>query len=303
MKTERKGEFKMINIIESGVNGLRDPFVLVENGKYYMYGSGWIAYKSDGDLRNWEKIQSDLVVVPDNYEKNKWAPEVHKYKGKFYMFTTYFSSQTNHRGCTIMESDSPEGVFREITNGHITPHDWNCIDGTLYIDEKEHPWMVFVHEWTCTDDGVGRMAAARLSDDLTHFISEPIELFRADSPAWTNDRVTDGCFMYRTAEGRLLMIWSNFDSSGNYCVGVAHSKNGKMDGEWVQEQRLFFKELSGKHDGGHGMIFMGLNGQKYLSVHSPNTPTEDGRKEQPIFIPVAEKNGTLVCEETDLPQL
>ena len=115
------------------------------------------------------------------------------------------------------------------------------------------------------------------------------------SPEWTNDRVTDGCFMYRTAEGRLLMIWSNFDYNGNYCVGIAHSENGKIDGKLIQEQRLFSKELSGKYEGGHGMIFTGINGQKYLSVHSPNFPTEDGRKEQPIFIPAAEKNDTLVC--------
>ena len=291
-----------ISIIKSNVESLRDPFVLVENEKYYMYGGSeyegeWIAYKSEGDLTRWEKIDHKIVEEPPNLLKNRWAPEVHKYNGRFYMFTTYFSSNTNHGGCTVMVSDSPEGVFKEITNGHITPHDWDCIDGTLYIDENGQPWMVFVHEWTCTDDGIGRMAAAKMSEDLTHFISEPIELFRADAPSWANNRVTDGCFMYKTADGRLLMIWSNFDINGCYCVGIAHSENGKIDGKWIQEERIFSKEISGKYDGGHGMIFTGLDGQKYLSVHSPNSPTEDGRREQPIFIPIAEKNGTLVCCE------
>ena len=290
----------MLNVTESGINGLRDPFVLVEDGKYYIYGGEndeWTAYKSEGDLTRWEKTEHKIAEDPPNLLKNRWAPEVHKYKGRFYMLTTYFSSATNHRGCTVMRADSPEGVFKEITNGHITPHDWDCIDGTLYIDEEGQPWMVFAHEWTCTDDGVGRMAAAKMSEDLTHFISEPIELFRADAPDWTNNRVTDGCFMYRTADGGLLMIWSNFDINGCYCVGIAHSENGKIDGKWVQERRLLSKELLGEHDGGHGMIFTGLDGQKYLSVHSPNSPTEDGRREQPIFIRIAEKNGTLVCSE------
>ena len=115
------------NTIKINVNKLRDPFVLAENGVYYMFAS-------------------------------------------------YYSSKTNHRGCAILKSKSPEGPFNELTNGHITPSDWDAIDGTLYVDEDNQPWMVFVREWTSTEDKIGRMAAARLSEDLTHFISEPIEL-------------------------------------------------------------------------------------------------------------------------------
>ena len=63
----------------------------------------------------------------------------------------------------------------------------------------------------------------------------------------------------------------------------------------IQKQRLFSKEPSEKYEGRHGMIFTGINEQKYLSVHSPNSRSENGRKEQPIFMPVAEKNDTLVC--------
>lgn len=286
-----------IGITESNVERLRDPFVLVENGKYYMYGSGWIAYKSDGNLTKWERLENELVIAPSDFEKNRWAPEVHKYKGEYYMFTTYYSSVTKHRGCTILKSCSPEGPFRQISAGHVTPADWDSIDGTFFIDSEGQNWMIFVHEWTSTFDGIGTMAAAKLSDDLTHFISEPIELFRADDPKWANNRVTDGCYMYTTGGGGLLMIWSNFEGDENYCVGIAHSENGRVDGKWVQEERLLFsKEISGKYDGGHGMIFTGLDGKKYLSIHSPQKITEKGEKEKPVFIPITERNGSIECE-------
>lgn len=36
--------------IETNIEKLRDPFVLAERGEYYMYGSGWVCYKSNGDL-------------------------------------------------------------------------------------------------------------------------------------------------------------------------------------------------------------------------------------------------------------
>ena len=139
------------------------------------------------------------------------------------------------------------------------------------------------------------MAAAKLSDDLTHFISEPVELFRADDPFWSKAQVTDGCWMYRTEDGQLLMIWSNSDKDG-YCVGIARSKNGKIDGEWTHDSDLLYsKGLQGKYDGGHGMIFYDRDGQMYLSIHSPNKIIGD-RKETPVFLPIREQNGTLVWQ-------
>lgn len=285
-----------VNPIESNVKKLRDPFVLAENNTYYMYGSGWVVYKSNGDLTKWEKLEKELVVTPPTCVADKWAPEVHKYNGAYYMFTTYYSSETNRRGCTILKSASPEGPFEEITNGHITPSEWDCIDGTLYIDEENQPWMIFVHEWVSTDDNVGRMAVAKLSEDFTHFISEPIEMFRADEPEWAVNGVTDGPFMYTTKEKNLLMIWSNFDKYG-YCTAIVRSDNGKVDGNWIHDEKLLFsKNISQTYDGGHAMIFTAFDGVKYLSLHSPNQEV-DGRKEQPIFVPICEQDGNLILKK------
>ena len=281
---------------------IRDPFVILKDGKYYMYGTraanfgketgGFDVYVSD-DLENW----SDPIPCFDSnaYGLNRsvnWAPEVHEYNGAYYMFTTYKAKSTGRRGCVIMKSDSPEGPFKMITDGHITPKDWDAIDGTLYIDPDGQPWMVFVHEWTSTPNGIGTFAAAKLSEDLTHFISEPMELFAANEPAWATSQVTDGCWMYTTEEGELLMIWSNFEPAG-YTVAISRSSNGRLDGEWIHEESLLYSEnYTGVHDGGHGMIFTDLNGQMYLSIHSPNDDT-DARKATPTFIPIVEKNGTL----------
>lgn len=285
--------------IISNIPKLRDPFVLVVGDTYYVYGSEWLCYKSKGDLKSWERVDKEIVVTPLTYVKQNWAPEVHVYNGAYYMFTTYYSSAIDHRGCTILRSDSPEGPFVEITNGTVTPKNWDCIDGTLYIAPDGQPWMVFVHEWTCMPDKVGTMAAAKLSADLAHFISEPIELFRADAPEWATDGVTDGCFLYTCADGTLLMLWSNFCAEG-YCEAIARSDNGKIDGTWSQnKERLYLRSASGTpYDGGHGMIFTGLDGKKYLSLHSPNAPIDE-RMETPIFIEVREENGTLTCVSED----
>ena len=283
-------------LIVSSIPQLRDPCILVENGVYYAYGTGWVCWKNtSGHLTTGWQSLGMVAQIPPHADTNYWAPEVHKYNGAYYMFTTYHSTETGHRGCTIMRADRPEGPFVEITNGQITPHDWDAIDGTFYVDPDGQPWMIFVHEWTSTDDGVGRMAAAKLSDDLTHFISEPVELFRADDPAWSKGNVTDGCWMYRCEDGQLLMLWSNWDSAG-YCVGIARSADGRVDGNWTQDKELLYsKSMTGEYDGGHGMLFTDTDGQMYLSIHSPNSASA-GRKETPVFIPVREENGKIIWD-------
>ena len=220
---------------------------------------------------------------------------MHLYNGAFYLLATYYSSKTQHRGATILRADSPEGPFVEITDGTLTPDQWDCIDATLYIDPDEQPWLVFVHEWTCTPDHVGTMAAAKLSSDLTRLISEPVELFRGDEPAWATGKITDGCFMYTTRAGRLLMLWSNF-GEGGYCEAIARSDNGRLDGKWRHEEKpLFARGMAGDFDGGHGMIFTDADGQSYLCLHAPNSPTPE-RREMPILIPVHEEGDTLACD-------
>ncbi len=294
-----KGTCQMKDALVSvGIDRLRDPSVLVVDGTYYAYGTGWECYKNTltrTELYDtWTQVPN-IVVEPGDVAGDRWAPEVHLYNGAYYMFTTYRSTKTGHRGCTVFKSDSPEGPFVNISNGHITPTDRDAIDGTLYVDPDGQPWMIYVGEWTGTDDGIGRMMAAKLSNDLSRFVSTPIELFRADDASWCRSQVTDGCWMYRTEDGQLLMLWSSSDDYG-YCVGIARSVSGKVEGPWTHDKELLYsKWMTAKYDGGHGMLFTAPDGQLYLSIHSPNA-AQGTRKEKPVFIPVREEKGTLVWD-------
>lgn len=278
--------FKDINI--------RDPFVLPYDGKYYLYGTrgatAWTAafgvdvYVSD-DLQTWSDPHECFTVTPDFWaNKEVWAPEVHIYKDKFYMFVS-LRSDTRNRGTQILRSDSPIGPFLPFTDDAITPKEWLALDGTFYTDKKGDPYIVFCHEWVQVTDG--EICAMKLSDDLSHPVGEPIILFRASEPFWADKNrdmfVTDGPFMYRTKCGNLLMIWSTFTQTG-YVQAVAHSDNGDIDGKWIHEKPLFEK------DGGHGMIFDDFSGEKHLILHSPN----DNPLERPVLFNLKEENGTLV---------
>lgn len=272
---------------------IRDPFVLKEDGKYYLYGTrgetawtkaeGLDVYVSD-DLENWSEPH-ECFSVPENFwgEKEIWAPEVHKYNGSYYMFASFYSDKRS-RATQILKSDTPMGPFLPFTDDAITPVGWTCLDGTFYVDKNGDPYIVFCREWVQVTDG--EIHAMKLTKDLTAAAGEPKLLFSASQPEWadkTRDMfVTDGPFLYRTSEGRLLMIWSTFTPSG-YVQAIAYSDNGEIDGNWLHEKPMFDK------DGGHGMIFEDYNGQKHLILHSPN----ENPLERPIMFDIVEKDGTL----------
>ena len=289
------------HIITTGVS-LRDPCIMIEDGTYYMYGTGWKLYKNSGtDLTaGWEGPIS-CVEEPADKDNNPWAPEVYHLKelGGYYMFTTYHSSVTGHRGVAVFRSETPEGPFKLHSGGHVTPADWDCIDGTLYFDKAGTPWMVFVREWTGTPDNVGRMDVAQLSADLTHFVSEPKELFTAASANWCSAQVTDGPWLYNAKDGSLLMIWSNFEADNCYAVGLAKSASGRVNGSWSQLDRMVYSaSVASSYDGGHGMIFTAPDGQLYMSLHSPNSPSGE-RKTLAVFIPLIEDSGYIMWKVYD----
>jgi len=274
-------------IKRSDIN-IRDPFVLVHEGKYYMYGTrgpecwgkgtGLDCYVSV-DLENFEDPVEVFTPPADFWsDRNFWAPEVHPYKGSFYMFAS-FKAEGKCRGTQILKAESPLGPFVPHSDGPITPGDWECLDGTFYVEQKDgnKPYMVFCHEWVQVVDG--EVCAVELSEDLKRPVGKPKLLFRASEAPWIVDirngnYVTDGPFVHRNKDGKITMLWSSFGKEG-YTLAVAHSESNTIDGPWVQDPELLFSK-----DGGHGMLFTDLEGNLTVTLHSPNVNLE----ERPVFI-------------------
>lgn len=254
---------------------IRDPFILKEGDTYYMYGTrarnfgidvkGFDVYTSK-DLENW----SDPIECLDSRKYNlnrdvNWAPEVHKYNGEYYMFAT-FTKENNLRGVYVLKSDNPLGEFKPHSVGAVTPYEWECLDGTLYVDKNGKPYLVFCHEHTQIIDGT--VCYLPLADDLTKAIGEPVYLFSGSSPEWADKKpegehyTTDGPYMFRTKDDELLLMWSTFIGD-DYCQCIAKSDNKEIDGTFHHFPPIITS------DGGHGMIFR-TDDKLMLTFHSPN---------------------------------
>lgn len=275
---------------------IRDPFVLVKNGKYYLYGTraenfgqktgGFDVYSGD-DLVNWsEPVQIfDSEKFGMNTSAN-WAPEIHEYNGKYYIFAT-FEQENGMRGTYSLVSDSNEGEFVPCSKKALTPGDWWSLDGTLYVSEDNTPYLVFCHEHVQILDGT--ICYVQLNSELSAPVGEPVYMFSGSSAKGAekiegNRYVTDGPFLFK-GKNALYMIWSTM-INGSYHQCVAKSDNGKIDGKWNQIEPLFTK------DGGHGMIFADLSGQLKLTLHCPNNQP----CERPVFFDIEETADGLIMK-------
>jgi hypothetical protein len=280
---------------------IRDPFVLpvVDEKRYYLYGTtgaeAWttsatgIDYYTSHDLENWEG-PFPAFRRPTGFwaDRNFWAPEVHVYHGLYYLFAS-FKAEGVRRGTQILAANGPEGPFLPISDGPVTPRDWECLDGTLFVDDHDHAWIVFCHEWVQVGDG--EICALRLSDDLTTGVGEVQRLFRASESNWSHELnskgrrgyVTDGPWLHRMANGQLIMLWSSFNQ-GDYAVGVAKSASRDILGSWQHVPEPLYAG-----DGGHCMAFRTFEGQLLLTYHRPN-PTPN---ERPYFVPLLETGSSV----------
>lgn len=276
---------------------IRDPFVLKEDGVYYLYGTrakdfgcgvaGFDVYTST-NLEDWSEpeVCFDSEKAGLNRHVN-WAPEVHKYNGKFYMFAT-FTRENGLRGTFSLVSDNPSGPFTLHSKKALTPSEWECLDGTLYIDKNGEPYLVFCHEHTQIIDGT--VCYVKLNDELTESIGNAEYIFSGSSPYFIDKKpegehyITDGPFMYRTKNGELLMIWSTFINH-KYSQCIAKSDNGEITGSFEHLPPLI------TDDGGHGMIFE-ADGRLLLTFHTPNKTLD----ERPTFIELKDDGNTLILK-------
>lgn len=295
---------------------LHDPFIVADErtGHYHLYTSnvaamtgdhaiGTMVYRSR-NLRDWSEPVVVFRTQPDMWATDGgWAPEVHEYGGRYYLFTTLHNEakkldvpppggygipapMSNYmRGTVIAVSDSLLGPFQPVDPTRpVTPTNFMTLDGTLHQDRHGRPWMVYAHEWLQKIDGT--IEAVPLKADLSGADGDPIYLFKGSDANWISAEmpapsahqiipyVTDGPEVYRAPSGALIMLWSTYEKntnendgtvSGTYVQTYAVSHTGELAGPWTQRRPLL------RQDSGHGMIFNTLDERRrpMLIVHRP----------------------------------
>lgn len=247
---------------------LADPYVLVHDGLYYMYGTnvgtGFDVYYSK-DLKSWVRASELSLSHADSYgESMFWAPEVYyvEKEKKFYM---YYSTEEH---ICVATSDSPLGPFRQ--EEHRPIREEKGIDSSVFFDEDGRAYLYFVR----FNDG-NVIWCAQLEDNLKDIKEETLtQCLTAEEP-WelVLPKVVEGPSVFRRDGVYYLVYSANAFTSPDYAVGFATSDS--PFGPWKKyEGNPIFHRYEGLYGVGHGAPFRDKEGHERYVFHAHHSKTE-----------------------------
>lgn len=185
VSAQRKRQFDPVN------PDVHDPVMAVENGKYYLFNTGWgIGMLSSDDLTTWKEEPSPLNPIPEwamepvpAYKGHTWAPDILKVGDKWYL---YYSCSTFGKNISAigvatnrtLDPQSPDYKWEDlgmVIKSEPGVNDWNAIDPNVILDTDGNPWMTFGSFW----DGIQIVA---LEKDMKTPIGEPLTIARRMMP-------------------------------------------------------------------------------------------------------------------------
>lgn len=244
---------------------LADPFILEDEGWYYIYGThsadGIVVYRSQ-DLKSWSDLcgnaEGGLALHKNDSwgEKWFWAPEVYKI-GKKYVMT--YSAEEH---ICYAESDSPCGPFIQSEKRPYLEE--KGIDSSIFWD-KGNPYIFWVR---FQPYGIW---VAPMSGDLSEVKMENAKLVLKPEPnTWEHVQafVSEGpCVINH--EGKFYLTYSCNDyQSPDYAVGFAVADNVMGPYTRYEENPILHRHL-GYVGTGHHSLFKRGNGY-YMVYHAHN---------------------------------
>lgn len=245
-----------------------DPFILYEDGLYYLYGTGsdnGITVVVSKDMKTWSWPEGDnthLALHKDDSYGNYWfwAPEVYHVGDRYIM---YYSSQEH---ICAAESDSPLGPFKQTVQGPMRRH--RGIDNHLFIDKNGDAYIYWVHF-----NAGNEIWMARLQDDLTSIVPGSEKFCIGMDQEWEKvwPSVNEGPSVIEH-NGTYYMTYSaNSYESPAYGVGVATAAS--PEGPWVKyDGNPILQFHEGLEGVGHHALFQDADGKRRIVFHSHNKP-------------------------------
>ena len=213
---------------------MADPFVLLHEGKYYLYGTtdfnrdkGTTEYNGENgvrvfvsdNLRDWEYGGVALRKGDTAGEDNYWAPELVARNGKIYMVYT----SDEHIG--VATAPSPLGPFTQEEKKWLS--EARAIDGSFFFDDDGKVYLYFVRLADRVRYFHNTIVVAPMSEDLMS-IDESREtlLIEATEPWETVDsHVAEGPYVIKHNGKYYLTYSANHTRSHDYAIGYAVSDN------------------------------------------------------------------------------
>ena len=214
---------------------IRDPFILCDNGKYYLYAThrdGVQLYES-GNKHDWE--YKGLCYVREGH-KEYWAPAVIELDGKYYMYVSTMpneSDDVHQQQIQVAVCDSPDGAYQYLNN-LTAPF---SIDAHVVKSGDDLYMFYSVNDYEAVRAGTLIVVDKMVSP--TEMVGEPKIVVRAtlDEEIFMKDRfkvgqhwhTLEGAFYFRKGNYHYVMYSGNCYENENYYLGYAVAYGDSSD--------------------------------------------------------------------------
>lgn len=250
---------------------LADPTIFADKGMYYLYGTGskngFLVYKSV-DLKSWEgpagKRNGHALIKGDSYgSQGFWAPQVFKYKKKYYM------AYTADEHIAIAQSESPLGPFVQ-TEFKIVDGPDKQIDPFIFMDNGK----IYLYHVRLAKGN--RIYVVQMKDDLSDIVpGTAVECISA-TQAWENTAnvswpVTEGPTVIKRKELYYLFYSANDFRNIDYAMGYATSVSPLGPWKKYENNPVISRKVLNVNGTGHGDFFKGTDGDLHYVFHVHNS--------------------------------
>ena len=251
-----------------------DPTVYVDEGKYYLTGTGGsrggpagFSVLESTDLKHWAlpegaKVHMLLTKGGHTYgTEGFWAPQIFKGRDSYYL--TYTANEQT----VLARSKSVLGPYQQKQVGPIDGSEKN-IDSFIFRDDDGKHYLYHVrfnngnYLWVAEFDMErGKMRPETLKRCFGQ--TKPWE----DTPAYKSAPIMEGPTVIKLKDKYYLFYSANHFRNVDYSVGYAVSDSPY--GPWVKQKDspIIHRSIVGENGSGHGDLFQGPGGQLYYVYH------------------------------------
>jgi beta-xylosidase len=253
-----------------------DPTIYVENGQYYLTGTGGQRQGPPGfsilvsnDLKSWTSPAGAndstcmLLTKGDHTfgSRGFWAPQLFKAEDSYYL--TYTADEQTVLAC----SESLPGPYRQKTVRPIDASGKN-IDSFIFKDDDGKYYLYHVrlnngnYLWVAEfDPGKGDIRPETLTKCFDQ--TEPWEA----TPNYESAPIMEGPTVLKLKNTYYLFYSANHFLNIDYAVGYAVSDSPY--GPWIKQKDspILHRSTVGENGSGHGDFFEGTDGRLYYVYH------------------------------------
>jgi GH43 family beta-xylosidase len=267
-----------------------DPWVIQQDTMYYYMNTlgNRIAVYSTSRMSELSNARLTTIWTPPvsgAFSKEIWAPELHQFGGKWYMyFAADDGSNVNHR-LYVLENDAADPLAASwVFKGKIadTANDNWAIDASAF--EFNNQLYLIWSGWPGAANTEQDIYIAKMSDPLT--VSGPRVMISSPVFQWEKEgappAVNEGPEPILNSDGQLFLTYS---ASGcwtdNYCLGLLTLKKGGDPlnaADWTKTPEPVFgsQPANGAYSPGHNGFFVSRDGKENWLIYHANSSAAEG---------------------------